>query len=148
MGPAALALLLAAAPLRAADAPKPAAPAPVNGGMLDLSCVSALAAVGRADLAGVFSFIAEKDAPTAFADFLARNKTAMGKYLAKAGKDLKDAGGITPWDHQVVMRVLELYASPAGETVEKPPKSVTDKLSALSLAPTMALNEITPRRKK
>lgn len=129
-----------------------AEPAPAtqsHSGMLNLSCLAALTAVGHAgDLGGVFSFITEKDSSAAFADFVVHSKPAMKKYLAKLDADFKDAGGVTSWDHEVVMRILEIYDSPLAETLDPLPPAASKKLSDMSAAPTMMLEEITARRKK
>lgn len=123
------------------------AEAPVVGGMLNLSCVAALVAVGHADLAGTFSFINEKDAPAAFADFVAHNKAALKKYMDKLNRDFKAAGGISVWDHEAVMKIIEVYSSPLGETLEKPGAVIGKRLTELSVAPTLTLEEITAKNR-
>ena len=137
------ALILAAAVFlggaaRAAEAPK-------GMQMLNLGCVEALASVGMADLAGVFSFIAEKDGPAAFADLLVRNRKAMSRFLGKVAKDLK-LGGVSAWDHQVLQFAVSIYASPLAETLDKPSSKTVSKLNELAAAPTMSLEELTARR--
>ena len=120
-----------------------------HSGMLNLSCLAALTAVGHAgDLGGVFSFITEKDSSAAFADFVVHSKPAMKKYFAKLDADFKDAGGVTSWDHEVLMRVLEIYDSPLAETLEPLPPAVSKKLAEISAAPTLALEDITAARRK
>ena len=136
----------AAAPVQAADqflisdTPK--------GTMLDLSCMEALVAAGHADLAGVFSFVSDKDASAAFADFTVHDRIALKKYIGKLQRDFKNARGISVWDHSVVLRILALYGSPLAQVVEKPSESLFKILTELSLAPTMTLEELAARRKK
>ena len=127
--------------VKTSDMPRPAA------GMLNLSCVEALVAVEHPDLAGVFSFITEKDAPAAFADFVAHNKTAMRRYVDKIGADIKSAAGVTPWDHDVIMRILDIYAGPLAETLEKLPPPIQKRLMEYSAAPSMSLEDVAARRK-
>lgn len=118
-----------------------------GSGILNLSCMEALAVVDAAWLSGVFSFVPEKDSALAFADMVVRNKSAMRKYVAKLMKDLRVSRGITTWDHEVVMQALAIYASPLGETVGKPDPTTRERLNTLGLAPTMTLAEVSARRK-
>ena len=111
-------LILAAA--LAAGAAAAAAPDPTPGGVLNLSCMEALAAIGQPHLAGVFSFISEKDSPAAFADLIAHDGKALKRYVEKVDQDFKAAGGITTWDHEALMFALALYSGPLASTFEKP----------------------------
>jgi hypothetical protein len=138
-----LAAVLAAGSVRGAAAPDPA-----PGGVLNLSCMEALAAIGQPNLAGVFSFISEKDSPAAFADMTAHDAKALKRYVAKVDKDFKAAGGVTTWDHEALMFVLALHAGPLAATFQKPSSSVVDRINALSLAPTLSLEAVAARRKK
>ncbi len=116
--------------------------------MLSLSCVEALVAIDEAKLAGVFSFVPEKDAPAAFGDLIVHDKKALKKYVTKLDRDRDQAGGISPWDHDVMMFILQIYASPLADTLEKPGAAGMERLTVLANAPTMQLQEITARRKK
>ena len=116
--------------------------------MLNLSCVEALVAIGQASLAGVFSFIPEKDAPAAFADLLVHDRKALKKFLAKLRKDRKDAGGITTWDHEAVAFAVSIYGSPLAETLDKPGASVLAELDELARLKTLSLQDMTARRRK
>src|SRR5262249_31477265 len=105
---AAALVVLLCAPSRAAAPAAAAAPraqalaaGPAGGGMVSLSLVARLSAVKRPEWAGVFSFIAEKDAPFAFSDLLARDAKTLKPYLGKLDDDMKVAGGLTEWDHAV-----------------------------------------------
>jgi hypothetical protein len=140
--------LILAAALAAGAAAAPASEPSVQGGVLDLSCIEALAAIGQPNLAGVFSFISEKDSPAAFADLLVHDHKALRKYVEKAGQDLKAAGGITDWDHDVVMFALSLFAGPLAHTLEKPSGKILARLNELSLAPKLSLEVVASRRKK
>ncbi len=119
---------------------------PRSGGLINLNCMDALVAVGRHDLAGVFSFIQEKDSAPAFADLLVRNKAAMKKFLAKLKRNRKAANGITIWDHSVVLYANAIYSSPIGVTLEKPSKKVRKTLNEMSLSPTLTLQQLRQRR--
>jgi hypothetical protein len=140
-----LAAALAAGAARGAAAP---APDPVSGAVLNLSCMEALAAIGQPHLAGVFSFISEKDSPAAFADLTAHDAKALKRYVQKEDKDFKAAGGITSWDHEALMFVLALYSGPLASTFAKPSGSVLTRINELSLAPTLSLEAVAARRKK
>ena len=126
-----------------------AAPADgVRGGVINLSCMEALVAIEEPGLAGVFSFISEKDAPSAFADFLAHHPKALKKYAAKVDQDLKAAAGVVSWDHEVLMDLLSLFSSPMADTLEKPSSKTMAQMTELSLAPTLSLEAVTAGRKK
>lgn len=138
------AVLALAAPSRAA-APAAAAPA---GGMVSLSLVEALAAVDRPELAGLFSFIAERDAPFAFSDLLARDAGALKAYLKKLDKDMDAADGLTDWDHAACASLVNLYSSPLAATFEKPKPKDLSRINKCVLAPVVPLEAIVGRRKK
>lgn len=131
-----------------AAAPRAAVEAPAGAQMINLGCVDALAAVGHADLAGVFSFIPEKDGPAAFADFMVRNRKALKKFLAKAEKDLKEVKGVSIWDRQALQFAVSIYGSPLGETLEKPAPKFVARMVELAAAPALSLAEMTARRRK
>jgi hypothetical protein len=125
-----------------------AAHAAAPGQMLNLSCVEALVSVGRPELAGVFSFVAEKDAPAAFADLLAHDKKAFKKFVSKLEGDYKTAQSLTAWDHEAAAALVALYGSPLGETLEKPKPAVIQRLAELTAAPSIPLEQMTARRRK
>ena len=138
-------ILLAAALVGAGRA---FAQAPSGAHMLNLSCVEALVSIGQPSLAGVFSFIPEKDAPAAFADLIVHNTKALKKFVAKMERDQKEAGGISTWDHDAVSFAVSVYKSPLAETLDKPGEGMLKKLEALALAPAMTLQELTAHRRK
>ncbi len=133
-------MLAVSGPLGAAE------PQAGGGGLMNLNCMEALNAIEHSWLAGVFSFVSEKDSTAAFADMLARNRKTMSRYLDKLARDMRVAQGITVWDHGVVMQVLGLYASPLADTFRKPAESVQRRLKKFSMAPTLTLAEMTSRR--
>jgi len=114
--------------------------------MLNLSCVEALASIDEARLAGVFSFVPEKDSPTAFADLIARDQKAMKRYLKKLDRDVKQAGGVSEWDHQVVVAAVSLYGSPMASMLPKQKPATIEHLATLAQAPAMSLQELTAKR--
>jgi hypothetical protein len=138
------ALILAAALAVGSAAQEPA----VQGGLLGLNCIEALAAVGQPKLAGVFSFVPEKDSSAAFADFVANDAKMFKKYVEKVDRDFRAAGGITPWDHEVLMFALSLFSGPLAGTLDKPSGKVLARVQSLSTAPTLSLEIVTSRRKK
>ncbi len=121
--------------------------APVSGGIINLSCMEALAAIEKPELAGVFSFVAEKDSANAFANLVVQKGGSLKKYAAKLEQDSKAAGGITVWDHESVLVVLSLLAGPLADTLEKPSAKVTRQLSELSLVPAVSLETVSAKRK-
>ncbi|HAM34438.1 MAG TPA: hypothetical protein DEB40_05435 [Elusimicrobia bacterium] len=121
---------------------------PAKGAMINLSCLEALVTIDQAGLSGVFSFIAEKDSAAAFADLVVHNGKALKRYVGKLEKDFKGAGGVTGWDHDVLVFALQLYSSPLAETLEKPHAKLMTKMTDMSMAPTMSLEQVTARRKK
>lgn len=135
-------VLAAALPAGAGEAPAPL-PEP---GVINLSCVAALAAIDESDLAGVFYFIPEKDSPAAFADLLVHHVKALKKYVAKVDQDFAAAGGVTPWDHEVLLIAVTLYAGPLGRTLERPAEKLKARMNELSLVPTVSLEAVTAAR--
>jgi len=125
-----------------------ASAAPVQGGIINLSCMEALVAVEQARLAGVFSFIPEKDSPAAFGDLVAHDGKALKRYADKLDQDFKAGAGITAWDHEAVVFTLSLFSSPLAQTLDLPAPKLQARLTALSLAPTVPLGAIVARRKK
>ena len=117
-------------------------------GVINLSCMEALVAIDEPGLAGVFSFIPEKDSPAAFADLVAHRGKALKKYAAKLEADFKAAGGITPWDHETALFVVALFSGPLAATLEQPSAKLQAKLAELSLAPALSLEQVAARRKK
>jgi hypothetical protein len=114
--------------------------------MIDLNCIEGLVAIERPKLAGVFSFITEKDTTHAFAILLAGDKKAFKKFVEKGEADFKKAGAVTMWDHQVLLNVINLLASPLPE-IEQPGEKLKARAVKLSLAPTAELKDITLKRK-
>lgn len=119
-----------------------------TGGMVSLSLVEALAAVRAPELAGVFSFISDENAPFAFADYLARDKKALKLYVAKLDDDRKVANGLTAWDHSVCASLVNLYASPLAATFGRPDEKRMSKINQCVLVPVVPLEEIVARRKR
>ncbi len=141
---------LAGAPeaARPAKATIVAAPAGASTGMIDFSLVEALAALRQPQLAGIFSFVSEKNAPFAFADLLARDKKSMKRYLDKLDVDFKAALGLTDWDHEVCASLINLYGSPVAATFGVPDARRMKQINDCMLAPTVPLESIVARRKK
>ncbi len=139
-------LILAAALAAGAAAQTPADPAP--GGVLNLSCIEALAAIGQPKLAGVFSFVSEKDSPAAFADLVSHDAKALKKYVEKVDQDFRAAGGITGWDHEALLFAQNLFAGPLAATLDKPAGKVLERLQSLGTAPILSLQQISEKRKK
>lgn len=142
----------AAAALVAATAlivrPARAGQDPLGGSshMLNLSCVEALVASGHAELAGVFSFVSDKDAPAAFADLAVHDAKALKKYVAKLDADYKTSAAITEWDHSTVEMILSIYGSPLAATLSKPSSKLMSRLAELGQAPTTTLEQLTSKR--
>ena len=154
---AALAAALFLAPPARAGAPAAARPAKAAiaapqecapTGMISFSLVEALASLHQPQLAGIFSFVAEKNAPFAFADLLARDKKAMKLYLDKLDGDFKAAGGLTQWDHEVCASLINLYGSPLAATFGVPDAKRMKQINDCMLAHNATLEEIVAARKK
>ncbi|MFI5360737.1 MAG: hypothetical protein ACHQ49_02105 [Elusimicrobiota bacterium] len=147
---AAAAFALASPALAGAPAAAAAkAPAALSGagceptGMISLSLIEALTALRQPELAGIFSFVAEKNAPFAFASLVARDKKAMKLYLNKLDGDFKTAAGLTEWDHEVCASLITLYSS----QLSADPK-ILKRINDCMLAPTVSLEELVLRRKR
>ena len=116
--------------------------------MISFSLVEALAALHQPQLAGIFSFVSERNAPFALADLLARDKKSMKLYLNKLADDFKAASGLTEWDHQVCASLINLYASPMAATFGKPDDKRMKQINDCMLSATVPLEQIVARRKK
>jgi hypothetical protein len=138
---------LAGAPA-AARAAKPAAAVPEATGMISFSLVEALASIHQPQLAGIFSFVEEKNAPFAFADFIARDKKSMKLYLNKLDADVEAAGGLTEWDHEVCASLINLYGSPMAATFGVPDAKRMKQINDAMLSRIISLEEIVAKRKK
>ena len=147
---AAPAIAGAAAAARPADAAARAAQeaAQAPTGMISFSLVEALAALKQPQLAGVFSFVSEKNAPFALADLLARDKKAMKLYLDKLDDDYKAASGLTEWDHEVCASLINLYGSPMAATFGLPDAKRMKQINDCMLAPAVPLEQIVAKRKR
>ena len=150
--PALVAAVFSLASSAFAGAPAVARQAPTAAdeptGMISFSLVEALAALHQPQLAGIFSFVSEKNAPFAFADLLARDKKFMKLYLAKLDGDFKAAAGLTEWDHEVCASLINLYGSPMAGTFGAPDAKLMKKINDCMLAPGVPLETIVARRKK
>jgi hypothetical protein len=125
-----------------------AAPAARAQDMLSGSLIEALAAVGKPELGGVFTYVGDKNAPSAFADLIARDAKAMKRYVSKLGDDRKAAGGLTAWDHQVCATLVNYYAGPDMPGIKRPAAKSLKALNDCVLTPVMELQDIVSRRKK
>ena len=137
-----LAACLLASPLFAATAAR--AQEILSGALIE-----ALTAVGKPELGGVFTFVGDKNAPRAFADLIARDPKAMKRYTSKIMSDLKSAGGLTAWDHEVCATLVNHYAGAVEMPgIKKPDGKRLKALNDCVLAPVMELQDIVMRRKK
>jgi hypothetical protein len=139
-------LLLAAALLAA---PILSATAARAQDMLSGALIEALKAIEKPELGGVFTYVGPQNAPRAFADLIARDPKAMKRYTSKIMDDLKAAGGLTAWDHEVCATLVNHYAGGAEMPgIKRPDKKRLKALNDCVLAPVMELQEIVMRRKK
>lgn len=113
------------------------------------SLIEALKAIEKPELGGVFTYVGAENAPRAFADLVARDPKAMKRYTGKLMDDLKAAGGLTAWDHEVCATLVTHFAG-GGEVpgIKRPDKKRMKALNDCVLAPVMELQEIVMRRKK
>ena len=132
----------------ARPAPAPATTGENATGMISLSLIEALTALHQPQLAGIFSFVSEANAPFAFADYVARDKKAMRLYFDKLADDFKVAKGLTEWDHEVCASLINLYGSPMAATFGVPDKNGMHRINECMLAPTVPLEMIVSGRKK
>lgn len=125
-----------------------AARAQSDGNILSGSLIEALQAVEKPELGGVFTYVDAKNAPTAFADLVARDAKAMKRYTSKLMSDLKAAGGLTAWDHQVCATLVNYYAGVAMPGIKRPDAKRLKALNDCVLSPVMELAVIVERRGK
>ena len=117
--------------------------------MLSGSLIEALKAIEKPELGGAFTYVGTPNAPRAFADLIARDPKAMKRYTGKLMDDLKAAGGLTAWDHEVCATLVNHYAA-GGDMpgIKKPDAKRLKALNDCVLAPVMELQEIVFRRNK
>lgn len=137
-----LAAAIFAAPLFAATAAR-------AQDILSGSLIEALQAIEMPELGGVFTYVGTQNAPRAFADLIARDPKAMKRYTDKLRKDLKAAGGLTAWDHEVCATLVNHYAG-GGDMpgMKRPDAKRLKALNECVLSPVMELHDIVSRRKK
>ena len=114
--------------------------------MLSGSLIEALNAIQKPELGGVFTYVGDKNAPTAFADLVARDSKAMKRYTAKLADDRKAAGGLTAWDHQVCATLVNYYAGGAMPGTKRPDAKRRKALNDCVLAPVLEFQEIVSKR--
>lgn len=141
-------LILPAVAFMVASLPARAAEAPHSSQIINLSCVEALVAVDEQRLAGVFSFVNEKDGPAAFADLIAHNRKELKKFVAKVEKDKKVASGISAWDRDALQFALGIYGSPLGSSLEPLDEKVKSEILGLASGPVVTLEQISAARRK
>jgi hypothetical protein len=140
-----LAVCLLASPLIAATA---ARAQEGEGGILSGSLIEALKAIDKPELAGVFTYVGEQNAPRAFADLIGRDWKAMKRYTGKLADDRKVAGGLTPWDHQVCATLVNYYAGVPMPGMKRPDAKRMKALNDCVLSELMDLQVIVSKRGK
>ena len=116
--------------------------------ILSGALIEALAAIGKPELGGVFTYVGNQNAPRAFADLIARDPKAMKRYTGKLTDDRKAAGGLTAWDHQVCATLVNYYAGAAMPGIKRPDAKRLKALNDCVLAPVMELQDIVQKRNK
>jgi len=139
-----VAVCLLVSPLFAATAAR----AQSDGGILSGSLIDALKAIEKPELGGVFTYVGSENAPRAFADLIARDPKAMKRYTSKLGADLKVAGGLTPWDHQVCATLVNYYASIPMPGIKRPDNKRLKALNECVLSAVLELDVIVEKRNK
>lgn len=114
--------------------------------MLSGSLIEALSVVGKPELGGVFTYVGQPNAPRAFADLIARDAKAMKRYTSKLGDDLKAAGGLTAWDHEVCATLVNHYAGVGMPGIKMADAKRLKALNACVLSPVMELQDIVMKR--
>ena len=123
------------------DSRGPAAP-----GIISMSLMEGLVAVGRPELAGVFAYVPSEQDTVAFADLLLRDRSALKAFLKKADKDRKAFGVINAWDKDVCLHIVAATAGSGQAGLRPLSKSQLDRVSSLSLTNGVALQFIVERR--
>ncbi|MBI4424992.1 MAG: hypothetical protein HY554_14765 [Elusimicrobia bacterium] len=125
-------------------------PALAQPQFLSLSLMDALVVVGGEGLAGVFSFVPEAQAPTAFAIYLLHYPKALKRFLKRAAKDLKNAGGINEWDRNVFATLQQFAGEGSTPPVGVKPlsESVRMQVAEFVLARPLSLQELMVLRGK
>lgn len=121
--------------------------APSAPNIINMSLMDALVAIKHPELAGVFSFVPDSQAPMAMADFLMRDHASLKRYLKMVEADRKKLQIITAWDKEVCLHIVAAASNqnlPPG--TERLSKRLTDRVSSLSLAPGMPLEVVMQRR--
>ncbi len=111
---AVFALCLAAAASAAPSASSaPAAAAPPRAiprpGMVDRSLIDDVNFMEEPDLVAVFAYVPLDRQPAALAELLTRDRRGLKLYTEKLQRDMKAAGGLTDWDHEVCVVLINRY---------------------------------------
>jgi hypothetical protein len=151
---ATLAVLLAAACAPCGAAPRraaPPAPAPVDAsglpvpGEIDASLIDAVNWIGEPNLVAVFAYMPMTSQPAAFAELLTRDHPGLKRYTAKLAKDMKVAGGLTAWDHEVCAVLINRFQVAADKS-GLPDKKRMSQINQCMLSRVVPLTEVLVRR--
>jgi hypothetical protein len=64
----------------------------------------------------VFAYMPMQNQPSAFAELLTRDHKGLKRYTAKLAADMKSAGGLTAWDHQVCVVLISRFQTVADKS--------------------------------
>lgn len=110
---AVLLILVASAALAAAQpatAPAVARPHAIpKPGMIDRSLIEDVNAMDEPNLVAVFAYIPLTNQPAALAELLTRDHRGLKRYADKLNRDIKAAGGVTDWDHEVCAVLVDRF---------------------------------------
>jgi len=136
---------LAAAQTRPSARPAASPDALPEPGQIDGSLIDAVNSIDQPELVAVFAYMPMRNQPSAFAELMTRDHSGLKRYAAKLTNDLKKAGGLTAWDHEVCAVLINRF----NNVVDKsglPDKKRMSAINQCILSKVLSLNEVLMKR--
>jgi hypothetical protein len=128
----------AAAAPRADSLPRP--------GQITDALIDGVNSIDQPDLVAVFAYMPLANQPAAFAELLTRDHKGLKRYTDKLASDMKVAGGLTTWDHEVCVVLINRFEIAADKS-GLPDKKRMSRINECVLSPVLSLEQILMKRK-
>lgn|GEM_PF-2103764 len=107
----------------------------------------ALSAIDQPKMRAVFGYVASQYSAMAFADYLVGDSKALKRYVKKISADRRLVGGLTQWDHNVCVVLVNRFEA-AAEAEDRPSASRLSEINQCLLSRVANFQEILMRRKQ
>jgi hypothetical protein len=115
-------------------------------GEIDGSLIDAVNSIEQPNLVAVFAYMPMANQPSAFAELLTRDHKGLKRYAEKLASDMKSAGGLPAWDHQVCVVLISRFQTAADKS-GLPDKKRLSIINECLLSRVISLQEVLLRRK-